>query len=64
MSNVNFKCVDNDKRTMWSWVATMQAMRVRPVGGNYKFLILEVVDEGMPLRTIDDVVSINIKQKA
>lgn len=49
MSNVNFKCVDNDKRTMWSWVATMQAMRVRPVGGNYKFLILEVVDEGMPL---------------
>ena len=49
---------------MESWVATIQAMRVRPVGGNYKFLILEVVDEGMPLRTTDDVVSMNIKLKA
>lgn len=64
MSNVNFKCVHNDKRTIGSWVATMQAMRVGPVGGNYKFLILEVVDEGMPLRTTNDVVSMNIKLKA
>ena len=35
----------------------------KPLAGNFKFLILEVVNKGLYTRKIDDVVSVNIEQK-
>ena len=50
--------------TISKWTTESKQQKVKkPLAGNFKFLILEVVKIGLYTRTIDDVVSVNIEQK-